>query len=101
MVLTASRDEFTIPRKVEVDNSWIVPLAVVPEVRNHLRSSSLPTAQPEERWQSPTDEYRLRSSSGVKFLQGQARNDSSSRMCQQDALDGEEKKVKIPLGSCE
>lgn len=41
MVLTASRDEFIIPHKVEVDNSWRVPLAVVLEVRNHLRSSSL------------------------------------------------------------
>lgn len=38
VALTASRDEFTIPCRVQVDNSWRVPLAVVPEVRNHLRS---------------------------------------------------------------
>lgn len=41
MVLTVFRHEFTIPCNVEVDHSWILPLAVVPEVRNHLRSSCL------------------------------------------------------------
>lgn len=36
-----SRHEFTIPCNVEVDNSWTIPLEMVPQVRNHLRSSCL------------------------------------------------------------
>lgn len=39
MIITVSRPEFTMPCNVEVDNSWIISLAVVPKGRNHLELS--------------------------------------------------------------